>query len=359
MDPPSVLFLNSNQSLKFFPDNSSDNFTNSLPSAISVDPELYEVGLSEIFYTPNKQRIKFFENDNERQISVTCFSESTNVETFNVKKEDNDLANWLLTANLELAENEANVEILEEILVDDTSHVTLINNNPTKLLTVPKSIAQVLGFFINNFEPGEHKATATVNPSLFPDIEEDEDILFELRPIPNEVNVLVDEPQNYKFEDVIKNINLSLLPSKVQLQIRQDESAVTSETSKTRLKLSKRLASTLGLPTLFFTNNGVYRQSTVVQWTPEPQMLCIASDLIHPISYGSMTVNWMRILSQSREYGRMQHVTLNPIIYHPLNKSFITSVNINITDEFLNQYHFGSQAVTVSLSFRRRGNDVN
>jgi hypothetical protein len=91
-----------------------------------------------------------------------------------------------------------------------------------------------------------------------------------------------------------------------------------------------------------------------VNWPDPTKMLCIATDLIAPCSYGSSCVNWLRIINQSTDYDQMQHMVFNPVIYHAINRNFTQTINSWVCDEKLNQYDFGSEPVIIALSIRHK-----
>ena len=69
-EPPTVLYLNSKESTAYFPENVASDFSNYLPTPITVEPGAYEVALAEIFYTPKKQEMKYFKSE-DHKIKIT------------------------------------------------------------------------------------------------------------------------------------------------------------------------------------------------------------------------------------------------------------------------------------------------
>ena len=348
--PPAVVYLSSKQSQDFFPDNIGSNFSNYLPTPISVDPDSYEVALTEIFYTPKRQVLKYFKNEDDRYIKIHTLGRRDKEIT--VSKENEDVPGWILQANLELLDKNFEVEISENIS-EHGSHVIITNKNVTKVFLLPANVADALGFHMSRFETGEHISPNTINEEQFNKLENDIKLCLDMDHITT--TLTVQEPQNYSFNDVLKEINDALEQGNTGTSIAVTPSGTTvTSTGRIGLEFSRRISKTFGLPNTLYPGSVPYTLPTVIQWEPEPTIMCISCDIMHPTSFGSKTTSWLRILQQSTNYGQQQHLTFSPPIFHSVTKPFFQSIHIQITDEQERQYDFGSQGVTLVLQFREK-----
>ena len=350
-EPPTVVYLNSKQSVGYYPENRGSDFTNYLPVPITVEPDSYEVALTEIFYTPQKQVLIYFKNEDDRDIKIHKIG--TKEKEVTVTKEDEDINGWLLSANLELESGSFEVEILEEIS-DHGSHITINNKNENKVFIVPASLATALGFSTARFNKGEHKSASPVNTELFENVEAEIKLTLELE---DETKIVsVQEPSEYTLTHLLEEIAKALAAGKtgVSLSVNTSGTRISSSDPSVSIEFSARVAKTLGLPNVIYTVQNVYSQPTYVSWEPAPSIMCISCDIIHPTTYGSKTTSWLRVLQQSPSYGQAQHITFNPPTFHAVTKQFFQTIHIQITDENNRQFDFGDHGVTLTLQFRAK-----
>ena len=345
-----MVYLSSQQSKDFFPENKGSDFSNYLPSPISVDPDSYEVALTEIFYTPKRQVLKFFKNKDDRYIKIHTLGRRDKEVT--VSKENEDVPGWILKASLELLDKNFEVEISEDISAHG-SHVIITNKNVTKVFLLPTNLAEALGFSTSRFETGEHMSPNPINEEKFDKLENDITLYLDMDHTTR--TLTVQEPSNYSFEDVLKEINEALEQGNTETTIAVTPSGTTvTSNGGIGLEFSRRISKTFGLPNTLYPNTTPYTIPTVIQWEPEPCIMCISCDIMHPTLFGSKTTSWLRILQQSTNYGQQQHLTFNPPTFHSVTKPFFQSIHILITDEQERQFDFGSEAVTLTLQFREK-----
>jgi len=349
--PPTVVYLNSKQSIEYFPDNTGGNFTNYLPTPISVDPDSYEVALTEIFYTPERQVLTYFKNEEDRNIKIHKIGRIDKEVT--VPKDSEEINDWLLTANMELESSETNVEILEEIS-DHGSHTVISNKNKNKIFKLPENLARALGFSTSRFEEGDHKSPNTVNTDNFKNLSDEIKLTLESE---NETKVLkVSEPADYTFAGLMSEIERALTNENagVSLSVATSGTSISSTDPSVGIEFSPRMAGTFGLPSVVYTDANSYTQPTYVRWEPPPSMMYVSCDIIQPISFGSKTTSWIRVLQQSANYGQKQHLIFSPPTFHALTKTFFQTIQIQITDENDRQFNFGSEEATLTLQFREK-----
>ena len=350
-EPPAVVYLNSKQSIEYFPDNTGGNFSNYLPTPISIEPESYEVALTEIFYTPKKQVLRYFKNENDNYIKV--HKDGRIYKELAVTKDSEDINDWLLSANIDLDTNQFEVEILEEVSAHGT-HIILKNKNENKILKMSLPLATALGFSTTIFEKGEHKSPNPVDAAKFESL--DAEIKLSLETENDTKVVRVPEPSEYTFAALQEEISKALQAEStgVTISVATSGTTISSIDDQVGIEFSARLAKTFGLPFTVHTDNNEYTQPSVISWEPLPSMLCVSSDITLPTCFGSKTTSWLRILQQSTDYGRTQHTTFNSPSFHTVTKSFFQTIHIQITDEHDRQFDFGDEGVTLSLQFREK-----
>ena len=349
-EPPTVLYLNSKESTAYFPENVPSDFSNYLPTPITIEPGAYEVALAEIFFTPKKQEMRYFKTENHK-IKISKIGDIEKEVT--VTKESDDVNDWLLSANMELETENFGVELLEEIL-DYGSHIIVMNKTADKIFELPQDVAYAFGFFRRRFEPGEHKSDSTVNTQSFGNL--DTDIKLSLRPESETKLVNIPEPEDYSVSHLIQTINeaLSGATTGVSVSIGRWGTRVLSTDPEVGIEFPSEVRKTLGFKKVIFTHGKEYFQPTILHWEPAPTMLCVSCDIIHPTSFGSRTTSWLRVIDQSTDYNKVKHLTFNPRSYHPITRNCFQTIHIRITDEAGRQFDFGNEAVTLTLAFRRK-----
>ena len=216
--------------------------------------------------------------------------------------------------------------------------------------------AEVLGFGSQTqFGHGESKASNPMNNIKF--VEMTVGTIFDIKLFTKSTEQIhtVQDPSEYKVDKLVESINIVLASAGILMSVQDDVTQLSANEYPVIIEFSRAIASVFSLPPLVHLFDKPYSQSTQINWKPAPQMLCIATDLIEPCSYGSSTVNYLRVVNQTNEtFGQLQHMVFNPVIYHRVNRNFIQTINIVLCDEYLRQYELGTSTVTVTLSVRER-----
>lgn len=351
-DPPGILYLSSEESTAYFPENTGGNFTTYLPFPLALDASQYEVGLLELFYKPKKQEQRVFKQTEDGLIKTR---QRGKVEwDFSTAKDDthSSLNDWLLDVHIKLLEAGDTVQITEQ-LDGNVSKFSITNKNKNLFVVISSNLAEILGFDRTELPYGAFNAMRAADEDKFTELPINTLLEFKVLNdwLPQDYNV--PEPSSYDMSGLIQSINSTL--NSIQLSLTSNETIrITSSTFPLVLEFGNRLSKILNIPPLIYLDSGTFENSVKVKWPIPKKMLCIGTDLIVPCSYGSSTVNWLRIINQSEDYDNTQHIVFNPVIYHSINRNFTQSINSWLCDEKSNQYDFGSEPVIIALSIRRK-----
>jgi len=359
MDPvyevPSIIYLKSNESLEYFPDNQPHEFSNYLLRPLCIPSGGMEVGISEIFYTPKNQNYKVLPKPEDGLIICSRVPEVE--KTLNLPRTESDFNDWVINSNIALTVDDFQVEINEDFTQPEV-YIHIVNNNRDKTFVIPRNIAAILGFHETEFGPGQHAAVHPVSPTSFLNLPLDGELSFKLTSLPTPQTVTVNEPRVYSCESLVRSINEAFNSKNIPLQFRasfQGTSVSTTDPTGWRLKFSPKIKHIFSLPNDIEVKKGRnYSRFNFIQWDPRPYTLNVACDLVEPTSFGSKFVNFLRIFEQSEVYDKPRCEKFNPVQYHPVCKSFFQTIKITILDDFRNQYDFGDAPVTIALQFREK-----
>ena len=357
MDPirPTVVYLsNQQQGLFNLGKNFSHDFTNYLVNPVCAPDADLEIGIRQIIYTPKKQEQKFFEHDIQNKISVTVIPAGVRVLTF--KKVSEVLEDFLMYVNSRLTTLFSVNASITRRYVGDEEHPK-INNNTASDLIIPLDLSYALGFNGQTvFEAGETLSSLPFNQKLFSEIPSEKIIEFKLSPKDRTSEVSVNEPNNYTLEGLVEEINAALHNFELTLSISPTTTTIAAknETNTYRIEFSAKMRDIFDFPHAIYISQVPYTKNNNISFEPERDIICVGCDIVEPSIMGSHYVNFLAMFKQSDNYGKMEVVDFNPIIYYPVSRSFVQSIQIRLTDPNLNHFNLGSERVLVTLIIRQR-----
>jgi len=180
MDSGFYITLQSNQSVKYFPSNSSNNFSIKLGKSILLPNNSFEVGLAQMFLSPLKPlkdadgkpiistEDKFFgKRDNDNQIQVAEIEGS--VVTFQ-KFSSNEIIELLTRINSYFTQINLAFKIYPKIIDGKISSFIIKNEEETLSIVFPLELTDVLGFDLNLFGRGEFQGKHEFSQSAYDEL---------------------------------------------------------------------------------------------------------------------------------------------------------------------------------------------
>ena len=357
MDPirPTVVYLSNQQEGLFnLGKNYSHDFTNYLVNPLCAPDGDLEIGIRQIIYTPKKQEQKFFVHQIQNKISVTVIP--AGVRQLQFPKVSEVLEDFLMFVNSRLTTIYSVNASITRKYVGDQEHPK-VNNSTTYDLIIPADLSYALGFEGQTvFGAGETLSRLPFNEKLFSEIPSDKIIEFKLSPKDRTSEVSVNEPPNYTVEGLVEEINKAL--ESVELTVSVSPMTITiaakDETNTYRIEFSAKMRDIFGFPHAIYISQVPYTKTNSIIFEPERDIICVGCDIVEPSMMGSHYVNFLTMFKQSDNYGKTEVVNFNPIIYYPVCRSFVQSLQIRLTDPDLNHFNLGSERVLITLIIRQR-----
>jgi hypothetical protein len=267
--------LISNDSLRYYPHNSSSSFTNVLYRSISIDSCVYEVGVSELFTDIHSNTANTDDKVDEHALSVTTDPSSffgisdhdniiTIVKTFTTPikyiKRDSKLTNFFDDFKTFLdsrQKSEVKVTLSKTYTFGFSLPYTIMTvEDPLEqyALQIQESLAETLGFKQTVFPPGIYTSEFVQSVEAFTKIPVGDPLT--LRFIRQEVvRTEINEPDEHEVDALIENIVMSLKKEKLNVRMPLDDQSnilhVYIEGDGIRFTLPTQINTYLGLPPLY------------------------------------------------------------------------------------------------------------
>ena len=349
---PSVVYLSNSESSVFnLGQNYPHDFTNYLLSPICAPEGELEVGVQQIIYTPKKQEQKFFQFEHQNKILLTVIpSGATAVQLL---KTSDTVEDFLMYVNARLMLFQVDASITRRYDEDDL--FPKINNNTETNLIIPADVSEALGFEGRTvFEKGEFISPRASSDKLFTEIPAENVIQFVFSPPETVTELSVVEPKEYTVESLVEEINKTFSGLNIILTVTEELTTITATGKNVRLEFSSCLREIFNLPTAIYISEVPYTKLTSLNYEPQKDIICVGCDIVEPSMLSSHFVNFLAIFKQSENYGKTEVLNFNPIIYYPVCRSFIQTIQIQLTDPKLDHFSLGNSRVLITLVFRHR-----
>ena len=124
--------------------------------------------------------------------------------------------------------------------------------------------------------------------------------------------------------------------------------------SEMKVQLTEHFAILFGFAKKIFTDKVTVSLESPMTLDKREQHLYIQSDVINPIPFGDKKEYILRgfIHDKDSKYGIMEKV-FEPIIYHPVMKEDISTINLRITNGLRERIHLKDTKTLITLIFRR------
>lgn len=350
--------LRSTSSSEYYPSNTAKEFTNYFCKKIYLPINTFECGLSLLYFTVKNTPLKYkcFRNEQEKEIAIL---ERASLDMQHLKtKSDSiftpaaDITERLLKANISLKLTESgtpNGKLFIHLLLTDEQ-----KRNINLSFFGPYSTA--LGFENSMFEHDkEYVGANPKNEELFKLIEDGTGMDFNVS-INSSSTVKAEEPQRYMFEELLSEINKVLLKSKVAIKYANDTiQFINNSGNALYVSLSARMLDLIGIArgTVLFGDGSIYPALGAGKWVTKPKYHLIQSDLIEPQIFGGTSRPLLRLVPIPKVVAEEVRLEFDRVQYLPVRGGEISSIQVSIQDENLNQALLTDQTV-VQLHFRAR-----
>lgn len=207
----------------------------------------YEVGLVEIFYTPQNLN-KIFNSADDRKIKIDAYKYE--IKRVEFSKTTNDPIEFMTSFNTKATEENLDVVMLMDFT--PTGQLVKFRNKSTHNLELSPNLAFSLGFTKNVFSPGLHTATSVLSTTQFDLLASDQSYHITFTQEFPEQEILISDPEGKDLYDLITKINEKLDDVGVSLSLSAGQLEIESTNSNIVMQMSDRLNYMFGLPAGFF-----------------------------------------------------------------------------------------------------------
>jgi hypothetical protein len=387
--------LISNDSLRYYPHNSSSSFTNVLYRSILIDSSVYEVGVSELFMDINSNTANIDDKADEHALTVTNdpstffgISDDDNiitiVKTFTTPikyiKRDSKITNFFddFKTFLDSRQNsEVKVSLSKTYTFGFAWPYTILTvEDPLEqyALQIQESLAETLGFKQYVFPPGIYTSEFVQSEEAFTKIPVGDPLT--LRFIRQEVvRSEIKEPEEHEVDALIENIVMTLKKEKLNVRMPFDDQKnilhVYIEGDGIRFTLPTHINTYLGLspmytfykshdeidlnhllssPTLFIAPMPSIPQ---VRHEPSPiRNVLIFSSITEPMLFGSSAYSILRLVSYPELINKGGHILFNPVNYQRVKDQDLTEIDITLKSDSFTVLRKSLLPTVVILHFR-------
>ena len=392
--------VGSDQCMDFFPINTSSCFTNLLYRDLRLPK--FEVGLAEIYLNVPDQPIT---NDDVTEEPPTVIEQvietppnkffqlpgvdnlitGSRLRTTQIKfaKKQNSLTNFFteLTSMLDKRRQPVNV-IFKQLFKapGDGPYTVLTFIDPSKSFTmrIPEIWANVFGFTVTDFAPGEFISERKWSELEFSLIEMQSALTIRLYTW-EALQLPVNEPDEYEIDAVIHEclttliaadvlVRMPILPDPLDDTFTRQQLHVYIDISDVQFTLPVSVNKMLKL-----RENYSFRNPITVIEIPETdvpivpddiiivpvvphiygQNIVISTNIIEPSYYGSTTKPVIRRFPKNA-IKSSDYVVFQPVYYHSLKYTDLKQINISISDEFNHIVQKSDSPTIVLLHFKRK-----
>jgi hypothetical protein len=355
--------LQSNQSLHYFPNNTSTDYTVKLGKTLVFAPNSVEIGLSQLYFTSEEKekdengnyiefKPKFFGNvtgDNVMQVKGRSQS------GFEFEKKNPDIVDFIKDFNEELGKRNYGVSF--QLRVTEWGQVFVLNNTSEESVSfaMPQDLSHALGFVKSSFDYGSHEAEHEYSQSEYSKIEAGrffEVDLFDTKAQP----VIVEEPAEYTIPELMDAINKALKPFKCKLDFEVSVLKFTSNRNGQMVKLSPEMSQFLGIQLdQWFHTQGMSVDANPYLVLPTiSTFMLITSSCADDQLFGSALLPILRIFPIPATHGNAVEYSFSPIQYVGLAGTEISQIRVQMIDDMFRPAPVAVQPSTVVLHLRHR-----
>lgn len=353
-----MVVIRSDQSLDHFPGNTAVDFTNHLANPIR-NADQYEVGLVKMIYQETRQDTtsgqKFFTNENDRTIQLVSIESfayilSKPVEPATVTSPEQPLIEFMSEINETLTKDNQPITF-EADLVE--KRIILEITDVDSILTIPEKLANAFGFDQFQFRHGEHTGVRDLDPTLYHQIPNGEDIQLNISKETRQT-IQVTEPKQFKFPQLVDAIQQVLKPKGVEFGWSPGTLTVNIPKRNIQFQLSEKLSNWLQIdPGQWLTSQSYSARLSEHLTSQAGSLLFLLIDGVQPQRTGSnlwpQVYNWLKT-----SYNRYSLTPFLPV-FVPVQYTYFDKIRVRVVDEFGQIPEFvGPTIVTLYFQLREQ-----
>jgi len=355
--------LQSTQTAEYFPGNSGGDFTVHLGKTLKFANKAFEVGISQLYYTPPDppkdengnyitKKQKFFGNaTGDNQIKLKKQSPSG----FTMDKTTDEITSFVSEVNKQLEERNYGVNI--RLVISAKGHFFQVDNSRNKKegIAISARLCHAMGFDKSSFDFGKHLAVRTYSQSEFAALPNDAIFEIELY-VESEYTVSVSEPRQYNIKFLLAAINEALDDHGCAFDLEVGVLEFDITVPGVMAKLSPEICQFLGVPSdvWFHANHMRVDANPNLVLYHESQFMLIMCSCAKDQVYGSSLLPILRTIPIPTKYGEQIEYIFSPIQYITISGTEVSEIRVHILDDQLRPMPVASRPSTIVLHFRER-----
>jgi len=392
-----IAIVNSNDSLEYFPDNCSSEFRNQLSVPINAQTGQLYVAINELFYTDNftpfdetvvvekiepvtvadltqPETRSFFRSGTEDNV-VNTFRYQEIVHSF--VKDSAGILTYVTKISTQLQQYSAGYSVsLIQIGTAGvfTIEINFVDQSGKYNLKLSQRLADILGFTKLDFKPGKYLGDKSVNEDAFAKLSIGGSTSLKVFHYATK-NVQVQEPEEYDVEELFQNISHALNEEKFDVGLvllpndNEHVLKVAIRTSGLFFRISSEITKLLGLtvgftfqekmsdiilPNALFPTEKVVvipDETVISQEGRKRNLLVVHTNIIEPQRFGGTFAQALRVSRRQKSINTEINLKFQPLVFVPLQKLDLSSIQIRLTDEFFNPLPNSNAPTTAVLQF--------
>jgi len=354
------IFLSSDQCLEFYPNNSQHSFIVNLFKPINCLLTPYEVAVTDVYLNKSPLRNLFDLEPGKVFVNV---NNPDNTQVTVSRNPSYSLSKWL--SHCSLSFRNANFPNLNfAFVLNPSGLVAAISfenaEDKYEYVRFPKALSQALGYTYSDFVLGTHVTEVPPSLELFQRLSEN--IVFELLkdPIKTTVTLTKSKRGDGLYEsplDLVTIFNSKMEDQgiKISMTSGMDETEIEIDQDNTTLSFNKPLSKILGIPdSTVISNKGTTTYDHMPNLNIGNEFFLFLSDLISPQHVSSQMIPLLRMTEQPEHNGKLVHVKMNPLMYLPVKREIINSIQFEIKNELMRNVRFSTGSVVKVVLHMRK-----
>lgn len=345
--------LSSEEAKRQTTENSSSNFVTVLKTPIILKPNVFEVGVAEIFFQPTKNLFGYELDDNKVIVEL----EGRQFATLTYKKQFPHVAQDVTYFNQNNKEHNIPFQIQQVHISQNVRYQIVQKYGNQVTVHLHNDFAHVFGFEKQDYVGETITAELPFNEVTYNALPNDYHMLIDLILHPAKRYTVVPEPHEQTLEGLVTSLNTAFVRQQIaglnfvfQFEEGKEEIKLEGNNERALVLPSKRICEIFdidyakGIKTGFVSSNvDLYRRNHRIILTSN-----ISSSQVLFDSAECM----LRIFPHPRDKEKAA-LFFNPIMYSPISNANIDSVHLKIINESMDYIPFKGD-VTVVLHIRPR-----
>lgn len=332
---------------------STSDFITDIYKTISLPKDMYEVGLCQVQYKPQKQ---FLNSTTDRSMAIMIGLERP-IELTIVK---NATLDEDITKLNEKIKNSVAFVIISEKDAGKTYYHMTCAFKEKRTIEISDDVKKFMGFSNSRYSSARDikGEKAVTDYTEYNKLQKGYKLLFKISKDVKIDRLVMELPESSSIEHLVSALNFTLMSKKINAKFVLEENDVIvyeSDDQYMQILLSKKLMRILGYNGPYISGQRMELKN--VDCFRGDHMFQVHCDLISPQILGRFCAKILKTFPQSRSNGPVVNTDFLPVQYCNLEKNLFSSVRICVTNECHQPIEFETdQGFTVVIHIKLKTN---